>query len=222
MWDSNADSILAKIRGNLPPPEDFAKAAAVAGAVGVGAAAVAAQAGMQAQSPQEAIVGAVVDTVINQTAGAVLESVAPVAEAPPADPEPIPEPEPVATPAAELETAATAAVDSGGLDLEDVTRRLTEARFLNDQIAVVASTEGLTTSAIVHIHSLERTFSIGIDDAYRGGQTIVGSIDGVGEVEVHLKANADTSDYTNHHTETFTVSVHKWNGIRKRIELNAQ
>jgi len=222
MWDSNADSILAKIRGNLPPPEDFAKAAAVAGAVGVGAAAVAAQAGMQAQSPQEAIVGAVVDTVINQTAGAVLESVAPVAEAPPADPEPIPEPEPVATPAAELETAATAAVDSGGLDLEDVTRRLTEARFLNDQIAVVASTEGLTTSAIVHIHSLERTFSIGIDDAYRGGQTIVGSIDGVGEVEVHLKANADTSDYTNHQTETFTVSVHKWNGIRKRIELNAQ
>ena len=190
--------------------------------MGVGAAAVAAQVGMQSQSPQEAIVGAVVDTVINQTAGAVLESVAPVAEAPPAEPETIPEAEPVAAPAPELETAATAAADSGGLDLEDVTRRLTEARFLNDQVAVVASTEGLTTSATVHINSLERTFSIGIDDAYRGGQTIIGSIDGVGEVEIHLKASADTGGYTHHHTETFTVSVHKWNGIRKRIELNAQ
>ena len=222
MWDSNADSILSKIRGNLPPPEDFAKAAAVAGAVGVGAAAVAAHAGMETQSPQEAIVNAVVDTVIDHAAGAVLESVAPVAEAPPAEPETIPEAEPVAAPTPELETAATAAADSGGLDLEDVTRRLTEARFLNDQVAVVASTEGLTTSAAVHINSLERTFSIGIDDAYRGGQTIIGSIDGVGEVEIHLKAGADTSGYTHHHTETFTVSVHKWNGIRKRIELNAQ
>ncbi|DAC66305.1 TPA: hypothetical protein HA325_03300, partial [Candidatus Thalassarchaeaceae archaeon] len=127
MWDSNADSILSKIRGNLPPPEDFAKAAAVAGAVGVGAAAVAAHAGMETQSPQEAIVNAVVDTVIDHAAGAVLESVAPVAEAPPAEPETIPEAEPVAAPTPELETAATAAADSGGLDLEDVTRRLTEA-----------------------------------------------------------------------------------------------
>ena len=228
MWNSNSNSILARIAENLPPAEDLAQAAVVAGAVGAGAVAVAAHAGLEAQSPQEAVVEAVVDTVIEHAAGAVLESVAPAAEteaseAEPAAEEPATEAELEPEPEAVTEAAPEPApeFDSSALNLVDVSRRLTESRFLNDQVAIIDSTEGQTTSATVHIDRLERTFSIGIDDAYRNGQTIIGSIEGVGEVEIHLRADVDTSSMHAHNSETFSVSVHKWNGIRKRLELNA-
>ncbi len=228
MWDSNADSLLGRIRANLPPPEDIATAAAVAGAMGVGAATVAAHAGIKGQTPEQALVGAVVDTAVQHAAGAVLDAVAPVAQAPAAEPEPapveaVPEPEPVIEPepAPAAEELAAAEQESGGLDLADVLTRLDKAHFLNDQIAVITSTAGLTTAAVVKIDRLERTFSIGIDDAYRNGQTLIGSIEGIGEVEIHLKADFDTTNLHTNNTESFTVSVHKWNGIRKRLQLNA-
>ncbi len=239
MWDSNADSILVRIAENLPPPEELAQAAVVAGAMGAGAVAVAAHTGREAKSPQEAVVDAVVDMVVEYAAGDVLGAVSPIAEAPApvAEPEPVPEPEVEPAPAPEPpvealepeqpaeapapESPSEVAISDGGLDLVDVIGRLNKARFLNDQIAVIESTEGLSTTASVHIDRLERTFSIGIDDAYRGGQTIIGSIEGIGEVEIHLKADVDTSGLNTNDSESFTVSVHKWNGIRKRLELNA-
>ena len=249
MWDANSDSILARIEQNLPPPEELAQAAVVAGAMGAGAVAVAAHTGREAKSPQEAVVDAMVDMVVDYAAGDVLGAISPIAEAPApvAEPEPVPELEVEPTPAPEPpvealepeqpaealepeqpaeapapESPSEVAVSDGGLDLVDVIGRLNEARFLNDQIAVIESVSALTTNASVHIDRLERTFSIGIDDDYRGGQTIIGSVDGIGEVEIHLKADVDTSSMHAHQTESFTVSVHKWNGIRKRLELNAE
>ena len=229
MWDANADSILARIVENLPPPEELAQAAVVAGAMGAGAVAVAAHAGLEAKSPEEAVVDAVVDTVVEHAAGAVLEAAAPTAEV--SEPQPAVSPqEPESQVAVEQEVPPEAAHDTstqaqaagdGGLDLEEVTRSLNEARFLNDQIAIIESTEGLSTTASVKIDRFERTFSIGIDDAYRGGQTAIGSIEGIGEVEIHLKTDVDISDLNSHDSKSFTVSVHKWNGIRKRLELNA-
>ena len=103
-----------------------------------------------------------------------------------------------------------------------VASELSESRFLNDQVEIVESTKGLTTIASVRVEKIERTFSIGIEDEYRGGQTIIGSVEGVGDVEIHLKPSMDMSDIRINQSSNLTLSLHKWNGIRKRLELYAQ
>jgi hypothetical protein len=108
------------------------------------------------------------------------------------------------------------------LDLSQVSTSLNESRFLNDQQAIIAETEGKKTFVILQVEKIERTFSIGLDDAYRGGQTVIGVVDGVGEVEIHLKPDYDIGGIRSHSDLAIVVSVHKWNGIRKRLELNAQ
>ena len=120
------------------------------------------------------------------------------------------------------ETSTSVEPEASALDLSQVSTSLTEARFLNDQQAIIAETEGKTISVILQVDKIERTFSIGLDDAYRGGQTVIGVVDGVGEVEIHLKPDYDTSEIRSHSDLAIVVSVHKWNGIRKRLELNAQ
>ncbi len=213
VWSNNADSILAKMVENLPPPEDLAKAAAVAGAVGVGAATVAAQAGLDAQTPEEAIVDAVVNTVVDHTAEVVLDTVSPTYDSTPDTSSPVAVEE---TPQPEVIT------ESNGLDLVAISTALNESRFLNDQVEIIESARGKVAQASVRVNKIERTFSIGIDDEYRGGQTIIGRIDGVGEVEVHLKASADISSFMPNHNSDLSLTLHKWNGIRKRLELYAQ
>ena len=210
MWSSNADSILAKMVENLPPPEDLAKAAAVAGAVGVGAATVAAQ---DAQTPEEAIVDAVVNTVVDHAAEVVLDTVSPTYDSTPDTTSEVAVEE---TPEPEVTTEST------GLDLVAISTALNESRFLNDQVEIIEAAMGKIAQASVRVDKIERTFSIGIDDEYRGGQTIIGSIDGVGEVEVHLKASADISSFRPNHNSDLALTLHKWNGIRKRLELYAQ
>ena len=213
MWSNNADSILAKMVENLPPPEDLAKAAAVASAVGVGAATVAAQAGLDAQTPEEAIVNAVVNTVVENAAEVVLDTVSPSYES---------APETTSSIEVVTDTEANTTIESSDLDLLAISTALNESRYLNDQVEIIESVSGKIAHASVRVDKLERTFSIGIDDEYRGGQTIIGSIDGVGEVEVHLKASTDISSIIPNHNSDFALSVHKWNGIRKRLELYAQ
>ncbi len=213
MWSSNADSILAKMVENLPPPEDLAKAAAVAGAVGVGAATVAAQAGLDAQTPEEAIVDAVVNTVVDHAAEVVLDTVSPTYDS---------KPDTTSEVAVEETPEPEVTSESSGLDLVAISTALNESRFLNDQVEIIEAAMGKIAQASVRVDKIERTFSIGIDDEYRGGQTIIGSIDGVGEVEVHLKASADISSFRPNHNSDLALTVHKWNGIRKRLELYAQ
>ena len=213
MWSSNADSILATMVENLPPAEDLAKAAALAGAVGVGAATVAAQAGLDAQTPEEAIVDAVVNTVVDHAAEVVLDTVSPTYDSTPdttsaVDVEETPEPE--------------VTTESTGMDLVAISTALNESRFLNDQVEIIEAAMGQIAQASVRVDKIERTFSIGIDDEYRGGQTIIGTIDGVGEVEIHLKASADISSFRPNHNSDLSLTLHKWNGIRKRLELYAQ
>lgn len=213
MWSSNADSILATMVENLPPAEDLAKAAAVAGAVGVGAATVAAQAGLDAQTPEEAIVDAVVNTVVDHAAEVVLDTVSPTYDSTPdttsvVDVKETPEPE--------------VTTESTGMDLVAISTALNESRFLNDQVEIIEAAMGQIAQASVRVDKIERTFSIGIDDEYRGGQTIIGTIDGVGEVEIHLKASADISSFRPNHNSDLSLTLHKWNGIRKRLELYAQ
>ena len=208
MWSSNADSILATMVENLPPAEDLAKAAAVAGAAGI-----AAQAGLDAQTPEEAIVDAVVNTVVDHAAEVVLDTVSPTYDSTPdttsaVDVEETPEPE--------------VTTESTGMDLVAISTALNESRFLNDQVEIIEAAMGQIAQASVRVDKIERTFSIGIDDEYRGGQTIIGTIDGVGEVEIYLKASADISSFRPNHNSDLSLTLHKWNGIRKRLELYAQ
>ena len=213
MWSSNADSILARMVENLPPVEDVAKAAAIASAVGIGAATVATQAGLDAQNPEDAILDAVVNTVVENAAEVVLDTVSPTYES-----------APDATSSIEVVTDVEpeTTIESSGLDLFAISTALNESRYLNEQVEIIESASGKSVHASVRVDKLERTFSIGINDEYRGGQTIIGSIDGIGEVEVHLKSSADISSISPNHNSEFTLSLHKWNGIRKRLELYAQ
>jgi len=213
MWSSNADSILATMVENLPPAEDLAKAAAVAGAVGVGAATVAAQGGLDARTPEEAIVDAVVNTVVDHAAEVVLDTVSPTYDSTPDTTSAVDVKE---TPEPEVTTEST------GMDLVAISTALNESRFLNDQVEIIEAAMGQIAQASVRVDKIERTFSIGIDDEYRGGQTIIGTIDGVGEVEIHLKASADISSFRPNHNSDLSLTLHKWNGIRKRLELYAQ
>ena len=213
MWSNNADSILTKMLRNLPPPEDVAKAAAVASAVGIGAANVAAQAGLDTQTPEEAILDAVVNTVVDHAAEVVLDTVSPTYES---------VPDAISSIEALTDTDPETTIESSSLDLLAISTALNQSRYLNDQVEIIESASGKIAHASVRVDKLERTFSIGIDDEYRGGQTIIGSIDGVGEVEVHLKASADISSIIPNHNSDFALSLHKWNGIRKRLELYAQ
>ena len=198
---------------NLPPPEDLAKAAAVAGAVGVGAATVAAQAGLDAQTPEEAIVDAVVNTVVDNAAEVVLDTVSPTYDSTPDTTSEVAVEE---TPEPEVTTEST------GLDLVAISTALNESRFLNDQVEIIEAAMGKIAQASVRVDKIERTFSIGIDDEYRGGQTIIGSIDGFGEVVVHPKASVDISSFRPSHNSDLALTLHKWKGIRKRLELYAQ
>jgi hypothetical protein len=213
MWSNNADSILAKMVGNLPPPEDVAKAAAVASAVGIGAATVAAQAGLDTQTPEEAILDAVVNTVVDHAAEVVLDTVSPTYES---------VPDAISSVEVLTDTDPETPIESSILDLLAISTALNQSRYLNDQVEIIESASGKIAHASVRVDKFERTFSIGIDDEYRGGQTIIGSIDGVGDVEVHLKASADISSIRPNHNSDFALSLHKWNGIRKRLELYAQ
>ena len=213
MWSSNADSILATMVENLPPAEDLAKAAAVAGAVGLGAATVATQVGLDAQTPEEVIVDAVVNTVVDHAADVVVDTVSPTIDSTPD----------TTTTVEVVENTETENIpESTGLDLVAISTALNESRFLNDQVEIIESAKGQMAQASVRVEKIERTFSIGIDDEYRGGQTVIGSIDGVGEVEIHLKASTDISAFRPNHNSDLTLTLHKWNGIRKRLELYAQ
>jgi len=162
----------------------------------------------------------VVNTVIDQAAGVVMDSVVPVEEVLVTETETQVEQESTSLP--EPESVSEPDAETIGLDLVSVAAALSESRFLNDQIEIVESTKGLTAIASVRVEKIERTFSIGIDDEYRGGQTIIGSIEGVGDVEIHLKPSMDMSDIRINQSSNLTLSLHKWNGIRKRLELYAQ
>jgi len=99
----------------------------------------------------------------------------------------------------------------------------TEARMLSDQRKLSDSVEGKTFKFEIKVTSdAERTFGIGIDDAYRGGMTLIGEVQEVGEVEVRLPSGADSGSLPKGRNSTISASISGWNGIRKRLIVNAQ
>ena len=98
-----------------------------------------------------------------------------------------------------------------------------EARMLSDQRQLADSLEGKTFEFEIKATSdPERTFGIGIDDAYRGGMTVIGEVPEVGEVEVRFATGADSGSMSKGRSTSISASISGWNGIRKRLIVNAQ
>jgi hypothetical protein len=129
--------------------------------------------------------------------------------------------EPISVPSEPIAVSEVAQVDEVASSLNSIISEFTEARFLNDQRALVEQHSGSTFNFNLRVFSVERTFGIRLKDEYRGGSTLVGTLEGDIEVEVRLKSNTDTSDYHNGSEIMISAEVGDWNGIRKRLVLNA-
>ena len=107
--------------------------------------------------------------------------------------------------------------------LSEVTAAFVEARMLSDQRELADSLEGKNFDFEIKVTSdPERTFGIGIEDTYRGGVTVLGEVSGAGEVEVRLPSGADSDPMSKGTRTSMSASISGWNGIRKRLILNAQ
>tara|TARA_Y100001960_G_scaffold91759_1_gene98860 strand:+ start:79 stop:1356 length:1278 start_codon:yes stop_codon:yes gene_type:complete len=94
---------------------------------------------------------------------------------------------------------------------------------LSDQRKLAESLEGKSFDFQIKVTSdPERTFGIGIEDSYRGGMTVIGDVPEVGEVEVRLPSGADSESLSKGRSSTISASFSGWNGIRKRLIVNAQ
>jgi len=129
--------------------------------------------------------------------------------------------EPISVPSEPIAVSEVAQVDEVASSLNSIISEFTEARFLNDQRALVEQHSGSTFNFNLRVFSVERTFGVRLKDEYRGGSTLVGTLEGDIEVEVRLKSNTDTSDYHNGSEIMISAEVGDWNGIRKRLVLNA-
>jgi hypothetical protein len=128
-------------------------------------------------------------------------------------------PDSISPPAASVEGASASAADS----LADIASAFIEARMLSDQRRLVDSYEGQSHDFSMKVSSAaERTFGIGIDDAYRGGSTILAEVPDVGKVEIRLRNDVDAGPYRVGSENSLTALISGWNGIHKRLILSAQ
>jgi|TARA_B100000749_G_scaffold64999_1_gene48295 hypothetical protein len=127
----------------------------------------------------------------------------------------------VAAPAAA--PLADANVATSPDSLSDLATAFSEARMLSEQRRLADSVEGQSHNVSIKVTTApERTFGIGVDDAYRGGSTVIAEIFGVGEVEIRLRNDADSGMFRNGSEHSLDTSLTGWNGIRKRLILSAQ
>ena len=107
--------------------------------------------------------------------------------------------------------------------MSSIAAAFSEARMLTDQRNLADSLEGKTFEFEIKATSApERTFGIGIEDAYRGGMTVIGEVPEVGEVEVRFATGAGSGSIAKGRSTTISASISGWNGIRKRLIVNAQ
>lgn len=115
----------------------------------------------------------------------------------------------------------------GELSIFSAVESFTQARMLSEQNALKEELSGAPVNISIKITSVERTFGIGISDRYRGGNTVVASLYDKGgpsgnEVEIRIPSDADSSVYKAGYEGKMSCTVSGWNGIRKRIILDAQ
>ena len=107
--------------------------------------------------------------------------------------------------------------------MSEVATAFAEARMLSDQRKLADSLKGKNFDFEIKVTSdPERTFGIGIEDAYRGGVTVLGEVSGVGEVEVRLPSGADSGSMSKGTRTSMSAGFSGWNGIRNRLIVSAQ
>ena len=133
-----------------------------------------------------------------------------------------PEPEEVV-----LEEPADNQAGSEGLTIFSMVESFSQARMLSEQNTLKEELSGTSVDISIKITSVERTFGIGISERYRGGNTVVASLHDQGkpsgnEVEIRIPSDTDISVYKAGYEGEISCTVSGWNGIRKRIILDAQ
>lgn len=116
---------------------------------------------------------------------------------------------------------------SEAMTIFSMAESFSQARMLSEQNALKEELSGTTVDISIKITSVERTFGIGISDRYRGGNTVVASLHDQGmpsanEVEIRIPSDTDISLYKAGYEGEISCTVSGWNGIRKRIILDAQ
>ncbi len=139
---------------------------------------------------------------------------------PPATPGPEPElveshdPEPPATP--EPETS-----DSVQYGLESAITDFQNARTISERSAIKESLLGKSSIISFRISKVERTFGIGISDAFRGGNTLIADVTGLGEVEIRIPSETDGSQLKPGYELEMECSFADWNAVRRRLVLES-
>ena len=116
---------------------------------------------------------------------------------------------------------------SEAMTIFSMVESFSQARMLSEQNALKEELSGTPVDISIKITSVERTFGIGISDRYRGGNTVVASLHDQGkpsanEVEIRIPSGTDISLYKAGYEGRISCTVSGWNGIRKRIILDAQ
>ena len=71
------------------------------------------------------------------------------------------------------------------------------------------------------ISKVERTFGIGISDAFRGGNTLIADVTGLGEVEIRIPSETDGSQLKPGYELEMECSFADWNAVRRRLVLES-
>ena len=106
--------------------------------------------------------------------------------------------------------------------LSEAAEAFAATRMLSERNQLKELHKGRSQEASIRVNSIERTFGIGISDSYRGGSTLFAEVEGVGEVEIRLPADSDTSEYHAGTETSLTISIADWNAVRRRLVLEAQ
>ena len=132
------------------------------------------------------------------------------------DPEPhaAPEPEPNAAP--ESETSV-----SGQYGLESAITDFQNARTISERSAIKESLLGKSSIISFRISKVERTFGIGISDAFRGGNTLIADVTGLGEVEIRIPSETDGSQLKPGYELEMECSFADWNAVRRRLVMES-
>jgi hypothetical protein len=116
----------------------------------------------------------------------------------------------------------------GNDTIHTIIQSFSSARMLTEQNSLNEKFSGTPLTVQVRVISVERSFGIGIDDKYRGGNTIIASLitpqsgSFPAEVEIRMPSDRDTSSYKPGHEGGISCMFDGWNSIRKRVILNAQ
>ena len=108
-------------------------------------------------------------------------------------------------------------------DLELAISGFQEARTLTERSQVMESVSGKSGPISIRVNSVERTFGIGISDLFRGGNTLVAEVKGVGDVEIRMPTNSSESAALKSGYEgVMEVTIADWNAVRRRLVLESQ